>query len=104
MLKEFEHIPGLADVCEMLGVDSNNVNELSLLIGVRTVKRDSILDMLVSSGMIESKTRFRKNPQTIHIDGVKVMGDSIVNKNGFVLSIGKGASFQCKYIKYEKEV
>lgn len=98
MLQSFSHIPNLSLQCSILHLDENDVESLAFIIGKYDTYSQGVVDILVGCGFIESKSRFRKNPQTIRINGEVISPDTILEKGEYVLSIGKGSSFQCRYI------
>lgn len=98
MIKEFENITNLIDVAKCLHKDEDSLPDLIFLVGAKRVKSVTIIDILTEIGMVESKSRFRKNPQIIMVNNMSVSPLSIPVEDEFILTIGKGSSLKCSWI------
>lgn len=89
----------LPHLCTILNLDPQRVEDLSWAIGEEKAHKGTYLDILVEVNMVESRSRFRKNPQQVTVNGQKIEPSSTPIGNVFVLTIGKGSSFNGRVIK-----
>jgi len=81
-VEDFNDIAGLEDVLAATGGSRTSIRDCTNVIGLRFIEKPETMTMLevfIQAGFVESRSRFKKNPTQMRVNGRKVQPNDVWN-------------------------